>query len=239
MRAVVVYGCFDTDDEYRRCPNTVNLCIPSVLFCDGVDHCGSMADELQCDAARASARCALEEDAPRTSTSKPRADVQMRFALYMLPFVLIFSLALYLTIDTATKDSYNRRRFVEFFYDYYQITAEEVHQRQAPPLFSLARWKTRHRRGHEDASVSENGRFMDAKRRAHLWDGKTEPTESDEEEMAAVVRQVRQQRRLRNSSTAGGRHRVVQAKVSIFAPLISHMPATATSIQYRNPIAAE
>ena len=87
--------------------------------------------------------------------------------------------------------------------------------------------------------MSENGRFMDAKRRAHLWDGKTEPTESDEEEMAAVVRQVRQQRRLRNSSTAGGRHRVVQAKVSIFAPLISHMPATATSIQYRNPIAAE
>jgi hypothetical protein len=60
------------------------------------------------------------------------------------------------------------------------------------------------------------------------------------------VRQVRQQRRQRTSMstfsrlyTNSGGGRSIQAKMTLFAPLVHQMPNTATSIQYRNPTAAE
>lgn len=48
--------------------------------------------------------------------------------------------------------------------------------------------------------------------------------------MHEQVRAIRQQRRLRCSQALRGRF---QAKQSIFAPLIAHIPTQTTSIQYR------
>jgi hypothetical protein len=49
----------------------------------------------------------------------------------------------------------------------------------------MARWRGA---GHDQNQLlPEGGRFIDAHRRRHLWDGRTDPTESDEEEMATAV----------------------------------------------------
>lgn len=67
----------------------------------------------------------------------------------------------------------------------------EAIRRAKPSLFSIERWRRRHgaarRQGTQDGEAAD---VLTQRRRDNLWDNKDDPTESEEEEMAAAVRCV-------------------------------------------------
>lgn len=52
---------------------------------------------------------------------RKKLKVSMTFVAYMSPFVIIFTLATYLTLSLAKEDFHNRKRFVTFFNNYYGL----------------------------------------------------------------------------------------------------------------------